>query len=92
MLHGCPGIPVNQLPGLLHLHTSVTLLTNVLKNSFGMILKVFLTKQEKIMAWSEYKPERQVMFCYNKTSQLHLKTCSCALFMWSTTRGSFIAY
>jgi len=21
MLHRCPGIPVNQLPGLLHLHT-----------------------------------------------------------------------
>jgi len=28
-------------------------LTNVLKNSFGMILKVFLTKQEKIIAWPE---------------------------------------
>jgi len=32
---------------------SVTVLTNVLKNNFGMILKVFLTKQEKIMAWPE---------------------------------------
>jgi len=29
---------------------SVTLLTNVLKNSFGMISDVFLTKQKKIMA------------------------------------------
>jgi len=32
---------------------SVNLLTNVLKNSFGMILKVFFTKQVKILAWPE---------------------------------------
>jgi len=32
---------------------SVSLLTNVLKNSFGIILKVVLTKQDKIMDWPE---------------------------------------
>jgi len=56
ILHRFPGILVNQLPGF------------VLKNSFGMILEVLLTKQKKTMAWPEWKPERQVMFCYNKTS------------------------
>ena len=53
ILHHCLAIPVHQLPDLLHCTLSVTVLTNVLKNSFGMILKVFLTNQEKIMAWPE---------------------------------------
>jgi len=38
-------------------------LTNVLKNNFGMILKVFFTKQVKILAWPEKKPEWHAMFC-----------------------------
>jgi len=51
--------PLSRHPGLTSFPAdyictlSVTLLTHVLKNSFGMILKVFLTKQEKIMAWPE---------------------------------------
>jgi len=44
-------------------HLSVTLLTNVLKNNFGMMLEVFFTKQDKIMVWPEQTPEREVMFC-----------------------------